>query len=121
MIDRDRARKGAEWWANAMRSPKFDDGDPSETGVMAMLMATVAAGDPPGEEKFQEFAKELENRIVEDNPRSIGVVHGPDIIIGESMQKAGISLDRAPWKTTMIFGDDDVRVAHGYGADFETL
>lgn len=117
------------WWANAIANPKFDNGDDSIAGGMALLLTMmVNSKSSIGKEQIGIFKKELAEIIVAQMKSSwngeccLGVDYHPDMLLYNAAQKAGINDDMGfPWKTNMCISKDKVSVSAGYAAPWETL
>lgn len=120
----------ANWWAEAIGSPKFDalgatrgqDRKETETMEMASMLAMLIASDSPVlQEAGAKFAVLLASKIEasltgRNYGVSLGVDYGPDRVLGETAQEAGVSGSRFPWKTSMWVREDHVTVSAGYAA-----
>ena len=126
------ARKAAKWWADHLRNgAKLDNGDPSPTGAMTMMMGldlqrTMAAKRTP--EDVQRFEDALTQTLlgVEDWKlrMGFGVDYHPDRILQLAIDFSGIQVGTTclPWKSYMhIHEDGKITVSCGYGASLETL
>jgi len=114
----EQIKKATEWWANAISNPKFDNGDPSEAGGMAMMLALI--NKETVENDRIELFKAIFAIALKSDPDARWGIHcdyGPCSILAEAMKDAGISTSNAPWKTNMNFEDDKVFVSYGYGAE----
>ena len=114
-----------EWWAKTLTNPKFDNGDPSPTGGMATVLATLGRQPATGGQR-EKFRAALKTRIAEDSADGRAFVlacdYGPDYRLGEAMHEAGIAQSNAPWKTVMhLLPDGTVTVRCGYGAPQQIL
>ena len=109
----------AQWWAEAIKAPRFDNGDPN--GMAGMLATLVAARSPePTEQTSTDFTTALatliDGRLSRYPSLTVGVDYGPDAILYDAAVAAGISGSRFPWKTVMWIELDHVTVSAGYGA-----
>src|SRR5687768_15110748 len=104
------AAVAAAWWAEAIGAPKFDNGDTSETGGIAMMLAYMVAGTGPDADTTSKFAAYLAEDIERQLHAgigtlwarvTIGVDYGPDRILSDAAEKAGVRGGRFPWKTMM--------------------
>ena len=117
----------AQWWANAIRSPKFNNGDTSRNGdIGAMLASLLNAGTPVTVAQADAFELALVEILMEDvqtYPRfSLYVDYGPDETLATAARNAGITSTRCfPWKTSMHISEDRVEVSEGYGAPREII
>jgi len=118
-LSQEQISKAVEWWGNAIRSPKFDNGDNSDQGGMTMMLAHLASSKHnPTDEQIETFKKNLEELMKNDrcDISRFGLFcdYGPDATLGEAAKKSGISELVFPWKTGMWFRDGKVVVQHGY-------
>jgi hypothetical protein len=129
----------AKWWRESLQWPKFDNGDRSNTGLMAESMARMGHK-IHDEEVLKRFEIELRSAIAArynekknwhpSNPefggygRVISVDYHADPILTGALEGAGgkaNSMLSFPWKTTMHVGPGKVTVACGYGAPYQTI
>lgn len=110
----------AKWWANQLRAPVFDNGV-AEHEVLANLLQSSKPTIP--DEKIEAFQNELMERLLGSDIKTLSVDYGPDQILRDAAEIAGIYIDTAtfPWKTCMILSDTVLKVACGYGAPFEVI
>lgn len=110
----------AQWWAEQLGSPRFDNGD--SEGLAGML-GTIAVG-PGGltEEQTMKFVEHLAAKIDADLERmpqygvTLSVDYGPCRDLAEAADAAEINISRFPWKTLTRATTDYVTVSPGYGA-----
>lgn len=121
------AKAAAEWWVKAIKNPKFDNGDDSPLGGMALMMAAMGHKEQD-EQKLVLFGETLEAQIVDhlknQSPHlSISVDYGPDQFLSKAINAAGIngSINDLPWKTNMHINEEGVAVFAGYGAPRENI
>lgn len=115
-------KRAVELWKRMLRSPKFDNGDPSPVGGMASMMAMMIPTNTT-EELLDKFGEELEKNILTPSEHSrdyypntsLHVDYGPDKAIGDAAEAAGLQC-QFPWKTNMWIGDGCVSVSAGYAA-----
>jgi len=130
-MNEELARKAAKWWADQLRNgAKLDNGDPSTTGVMTMMMGLLnqqhaaAERTPEQEQAFEDALTEILLALDDQHARwGFGVDYHPGGILQDAAEQAGIDVDMCclPWKTHMHFEDGEVKVACGYAAPLETL
>ena len=113
--------RAVEIWKRALLDTKYDNGDDSFQGGFASVLASMLPNNANEENlnKFGEYLKEsLMNPI--DNKdwyyTSIGVDYGPDQILAESAEKAGLKV-QFPWKTNMHLYETHVSFSHGYNGE----
>ena len=112
------------WWIEALKYPKFDNGDDSDTGMHAMMLATIASP-KVSESQVSDFENSLRKSLGEIDKSffGIGVDYNPDRILSVALEAAEIknSMTALPWKTYMTFNDGGVQVGCGYGAERQHL
>jgi hypothetical protein len=130
------ARTAARWWADQL-SPQSEARNGDATSEMFALAAKAAQAQPTLEQ-VEIFRAHLEAAIVPylhshawaeavaDNPqrgsalRTIGVDYGPDAILGDALEAAGIPARKGtlllPIKTVMWVNPGQVKVGLGYNA-----
>lgn len=95
--------KAAEWWAKAIRNPKFDMGDNSPTGGMAtMLMLLLSSKNEPAEDRYEEFKQELASLLRDPSfhaTRGLDVDYHPDSTLQQAADNANVDSSRFPIKT----------------------
>lgn len=107
MINDEMIEKAVDWWANAIQSPKYDNGDSSPAGGVGLMLATMlgnSASKKVGESEISKFKEELGKAIRRVDRIDFYCDYGPTGILTEAMDKAGIPRSLAPWKTTMVVG-----------------
>lgn len=131
----------AEWWRRVIMNPKFDNGDPSEGGVVSAMMATVANTanrHPP--EAYDKFERSLRRLLAEQinmrpgawqpgNPtlcsqlRVLKCDYEPCETLALAAREAGLGdgITDFPWKTVMWVNPGHVEVRYGYGAPITTI
>ena len=117
----------AEWWANAIYRPKFDNGDKSQTGDIATMLATMLnAKAPVTKEGAEAFKLALTELLMEEmegcNYYSINVDYHPDPILFEAARIAKLpNTNCFPWKTQMHVEKNKVTVSAGYGTPCKVI
>ena len=128
-MDKNVAQKAAKWWGNQLRgTAKLDNGDPSDTGDMVLMLAMLLqAGEKADRNNEQIDAFEQELAIIlereKDDYFHLGVDYHPDHILQEAATKAELNLGMVslPWKTTMWIMSGEIKVSEGYGAELVTI
>lgn len=115
-----------KWWSDAIANIKFDNGDDTQQGVMASMMAKLANGATPAQsERGILFAKHLRTLLERGiNGWCLSVDYHPEGELADAAELAGIetgNLTSWPWKTVMWFERGGVQVRAGYGAAVQTL
>lgn len=115
----------AEWWADKIFggvAGNNGDGLSSTMAIVAGAQGSEAKGD---RERFVDILAERINQILErmsshdsdyEALMSLGVDYGPDPILFESAQNAGLSAVTFPWKTYTYVRPSHVTASLGYGA-----
>lgn len=128
-VDEDRIKKAEEseaakvaarWWRDAIDRPRLDNGDKSQAGEMATMLATDESNN-----KLDIFQTAFEGRIKEEfitrDWVSLFVNNGLDGILAESAIEAEVSGNNFPCYTGMSVKMDEVRVSAGYGAESKII
>ena len=111
-----------EWWANAIQSPKLDNGDMNPL----LLMMASSMQKSYTEEEIALFKQVLADEISHEIERRGGCILDVDYHPCMELANAGdkIGVDRMggyPWKTTMWVYQDRVSVSDGYGSPQKVL
>lgn len=125
-IDRT-SKAAAEWWANAIKKPTFNNGD-----LKASLFATLMSNKllEPKEDKIEKFKEYLFNEIkaelifnYHNGYAALRVDYEPDDILTRAAKKANLNTDimSFPWKTTMEIRNYVVNVKKGYGENKQVI
>ena len=118
-LTEDQISKAAEWWADQVCAPTFDNGDQSPAGAFTMALAMMNT-EAVTDDRRQAFVDALSAKLHEVNAGSffvLGVDYSPDPILADAAREAGVNPGNFPWKTTMWFYDDgSVKVSKGYRA-----
>lgn len=114
------AERAAELWKRMLRSPKYDNGDASPAGGLAMMMAHAIPSNVD-EEKLTVFGQELAKCLMTRDAHGwcdthLGVDYGPCKTLADCAKAAGLLVE-FPWKTTMHVYADHLSLAYGYGAE----
>lgn len=124
--------RAAHIWAESLRQPKFDNGDPlSLAGAMAHQLAGAATDeqitlfktklferlkflrDHEGEETG-ELSKHGHNKY--HLPYHVGCDYGPDAVLAWAAHEAGVDAKLLSWKSDVYINEDHVSASFGYGA-----
>mgnify|MGYP001559346407 CR=1 FL=1 len=115
-MNQETSAAAAKWWADKLRGPVIhDNGERMQSAMMTALQPDV----PVPDEKIDEFDYFLGTALSETdyNHITVGVDYGPDRILSEAAEKAGINLEfRLPIKTMMWITPEKVSVSEGYRA-----
>lgn len=123
MLNEKQIEAAVNWWADAIANPNFDNGDPSQTGGMCMVMA-ISLKEGISEEQVEKFKEELTAQLSDEgiDYHGLSVDYGPCRALSDAMRDAGISPTNAPWKTDMMFCPGGViQVSYGYGAPYKQV
>ena len=135
------AQQAAAWWRKRLEGhgylSDFDNGDRSQAGETAQIMASMAAlrtprPEPSRLEHFEQLLQELvftrlwrEPGPIKPYSLALSVDYGPEGVLDEVAQQAGVT--GFPWKTTMwvCWAADPtecyVEVRAGYGRPTQRL
>jgi len=131
LLTEDQASAAAKWWRDRLERPTFDNlgktrWHPSERGAaMAEMMAMMLAK-PQKQQRLDAFEAALKAKLLSfkegDYFHYLGVDYGPDRILSEAADAAGITNDGLttfPWKTSMWFDlkAGTITAAIGYGGE----
>lgn len=111
------ALMAANWWADKVIAPKFDNGEQSGTGFMIKAMAELLV-EPVTENQRELFvsylSKEIEVKLSENKRVILSVDYHPDLLLADAATFAEISLDNFPWKSCMWISKNHISVCYGY-------
>lgn len=117
---REKAEIAANWWAEIIQRPKFDNGDNSSTGGIASIMASTLTKEI-SEESINHFKENLttviDDRLNEEGYKrrfTLDVDYHPCFILCEAAERSGVPLLNFPWKTTMWIEPNSISVSYGY-------
>ena len=119
----------AKWWADTLRNVgpgNFNNGDDSQAGGMAMIMATMLAMDksPDGGvlDRFEKvLAENIQKRVEEDGCLSLNCDYAPCAFLANIARETGVDVSCFPWKTSMQISPLKVTVSCGYGAAWDKI
>ncbi|MCM1216003.1 MAG: hypothetical protein NC548_15960 [Lachnospiraceae bacterium] len=127
MLSKRQMETAVQWWGEKVRGgATHNNGADTFQSFMAMMMADSLTK-PQDDDKVEKFQLLLRGALLtEFNFRRHDYIHlgcdyGPDRILSECAEKAGIDELNFPWKTTMTFNNGGVQVSEGYGAPYEDL
>lgn len=123
----DALRAAADWWANQLAAPKFDNlgstrgqnAEETRLNSLSSLLADVNASNNPVDfDQLSAFKDALVEAVTgaEWFDGCLYADYGPDRLLSEAASKSGIDQSRFPWKTGTWFNGDTVTAACGYGA-----
>ena len=124
-IKKETAVKVAKYWSGFLKdtsTSKFDNGDTSGNGAMAMMLSEM--GKPKGypDDEVIAFESQMLANLMLDLPRYLGVDYSPDSFIAniadDKLSKWN-SMSTFPCKTNMHINWETgiVKVSQGYGAE----
>jgi len=147
MIDRDKIpditlERAVELWCRALKNPRYDNGDKSQTGFMSMALQTLAADKDlkkvwdfsAAVERFRSILLEKlkwlqdhdgepggeidgEKRAIVYFPHHIGCDYNPDPVLREAAAAAGIPESAFSWKSHVgFYRSGFVTASFGYRA-----
>lgn len=130
-------------WCDMLKAPRFDNGDNSAHGIIAQGLAGMnaekPAADPDLHDKIETFRALLVTRLkfLRDHdgertgvvmphghhechwlPHNLSCDYGPDRLLAEIAEAAGISYSLFSWKTHVDMDLDNVCVSPGYTAPY---
>lgn len=116
-------KAAVDWWANAIASPKLDNGDELSFMLMQMLSATGKSYSAEEVKVFKTtLAKGIINEMKEYGRCTLSVDYHPCGLLADAGAKIGVStMSGWPWKTTMYVSEKRVEVFAGYGAPCKIL
>ncbi len=117
------------WWANAIRHPKFDNGNNDASEIKTrMLTQMVNAKSKITQWQIEKFKQTLAKKIlqiIENSQKQkciISVEYEPDDTLYASAKEAGIKeTESFPWITHMTITPKKVSVSEGYNAEWKTI
>lgn len=119
----ENVRAAVDWWANAIQSPKFDDGC---THPLLMTTLYVNRGGY-SKEDIKVFKRSLAQDILIELQQYgrclLSVDYHPCEILSRAGEKIGLNDTPSyyPWKTRMIISENAVEVSEGYGSPKKTV
>lgn len=122
--ENDSITVAADWWADAIKKPKQDAGEPI-LNFLFMQTSSMTKKELSDEkiEKFKGILKEGINEHMKEYGRcTLDVDYHPCEILEKAGSAIGLrDMIDYPIKTTMRVTKDKVEVAYGYGKSFETI
>ncbi len=121
------AEAAALWWCEVVAHPRFDNGDQSEAGGLAMMMAmlTHSRRPRPSQEMLDRFREALQETLEmycrQHGGVTLGVDYHPSDILSECADRAGLDEVSWPWKTIMEVTPNRVTAAHGYSSPSKVI
>ena len=112
-----------DWWANAIVSPKFDNGE----AIPPFLKLLMSSAKEYSQKEIKIFKEALAKEIVEEMKEcgdhcTISVDYNPCRILAEAGKLIGVNeMTGYPCKTSMEISKQEVSVSAGYGASWDTL
>lgn len=111
-LSTEQVKVAADWWAEALCAPKFDNGDNARPGgfISGMAASLIA---PVTEHQRAVFRDALVSILTGATEhilgfRGLGVDYDPDEWLSPAMDLARISHFNAPWKTKLWFENGGV-------------
>ena len=118
----------ANWWANRVDSPTFDNGMYDKQGRFASSLASALTVPflPVVRDKFKEICiKRVTEELKKNGYVSLDSDYAPEGVLCEIMKESGAPTDNSPWKTSMYickagsYSDETpyyrIKVKCGYG------
>ena len=110
------------YWAGFLEDPstsKFDNGDNSQAGFMAMMLSEMGKADGYPEDEIAQFKIVMTAKLIAEEPRSIGIDYHTDQFlsaVADATLSKWSDMNTFPCKTSMYIVEDKVAVSEGYGA-----
>ena len=119
----ENVRAAVDWWANAIQSPKFDNGESINAFITMMLYSSQKG---ISEEDLKTFKDTLALDIIAELQRNgrctLSVDYNPCAILANAGNEIGLNdMTSFPWKTWMNITEQEVEVSEGYGAPMKTI
>jgi hypothetical protein len=118
------AHVAAKWWANQLKNPKFDDGDPSVNGFNLRRMLddhVQSVSDGQCELFIASLSKIIIDEVKELNGTVLKVDYVPYSNLKAAADAANIPYTNFPIKTKMEVDANHIFVRLGYGEKQEIL
>jgi hypothetical protein len=106
----------ADWWFAQFQNPTKDNGASDFANLMAQGMALELANSTPCPTDPRPFGDALKKAYADRPFNTLSADYAPGGPLADAMDTAGISRERAPWKTVMWLELGRVVVRAGYGA-----
>lgn len=111
-----------DWWANAVQSPKFDNGGDVNPFLIMMISGNRKSYTEEEIKIFKEcLAKNILSQIKEYGSCSLSVDYDPCDILADAGNKIGLNSTNYPWKTWMKVSDKIVEVSEGWSSGRKTI
>lgn len=102
----------ANWWAEVVGAPKFDNGDPLFNKVM-----TTHDVEPVANSQKGMFFNAMREELFKWQSNYLGCDYSPDQLLARAAVSVGIPTSNFPCKTSMwLTREGTVDVRYGYGA-----
>ena len=128
MSDVNISMLAAEWWANKIQRPRFDNGDNSKESEIAGFLALLLASDSRkdlDDEKIENFKNVLSTKIqlelIERGICQLDVDYYPEGVLYDAAVEVSVSEDLFPWKTCMRVTNETIEVQEGYGKPYKEI
>ncbi|TMP51432.1 hypothetical protein [Pseudoalteromonas sp. S1688] len=121
--------KAVDIWCNALKNPRFDNGDSSLTGAMTNSMANELIGkaienEPDLDKKILFFKEYLTADLIEKSKNeasyfwaSLSCDYGPDKNLQLAADKAGIPYNLFSAKSNVYINETFLEAKFGYGVN----
>ena len=128
MTHEEQAKVAAKWWRDRLsETAKMDNGDQSEMGGMAFVLAMLTHPSLPSKDSLDKFEETLREATIAGLQNggffTLSCDYDPCIALSDAALVAEIEprCPPFPWKTNMHFHENKVSVSHGYGAEYVDL
>lgn len=118
----DYVKVAVDWWANAILSPKLDNGEEMPAMLTGLISGSAKSYTAEQIKLFKDtLAEGIMEKMKERPVCEISVDYHPCLILAEAGQKIGVpDMLGYPWKTDMQIQENHVKVA-GYGESYKTI
>lgn len=118
----DYVKAAVDWWANAILSPKLDNGEELPAMLTSLISGSAKSYTEEQIKLFKDtLAEGIMEKMKERSVCEISVDYHPCLILAEAGEKIGVpNMTGYPWKTDMRVEENLVRVA-GYGEGYKTV
>lgn len=118
----DYVKAAVDWWANAILSPKLDNGEEMPAMMTSLISRSAKSYTAEQIKLFKDtLAEGIMEKMKERPVCEISVDYHPCLILAEAGQKIGVpDMLGYPWKTDMQIQENRVCVA-GCGEGYKTI
>ena len=119
----DYVKAAVDWWANAILSPKLDNGEELPEMLTGLISHSANSYTLEQIKLFKDtLAEGIMEKMKERSVCEISVDYHPCLILAKAGEKIGVpGMIGYPWKTDMIIEENIVKVSAGYGESYKTI